>query len=277
MSSIKQYLNIGSSIEQNGFEYFLHHSDYTYNELLGILDYLLHLKDNSKEKKVYREYIQSYLCQATFQDIKIGVLSDTHIGDKGARWEMISGAYEEFAHQNITHVLHLGDMMNGKYGNYYKKQYSIEKCYDQINQIERLYPKDFLTYILFGNHEYSFLQFGIDPVKEIQSRNPHLQVLGYRSAYVKWRSKILYLKHDIHKNLFCAPYHYKNDLVLRGHSHTFSYDSYKRILNVPTCSKNYPNGTGDSGFLILRMKHDHIYMNYYEFVKHPKLVLSRKL
>ena len=86
--------------------------------------------------------------------VKIGVVSDTHIGNKNADIEALEYLYDEFARQGITTVLHVGDLTDGYYTN--RPTSILEQdaigFSQQLQRFCEVYPhkRDITTYCITG-------------------------------------------------------------------------------------------------------------------------------
>lgn len=86
--------------------------------------------------------------------VKIGVVSDTHIGNKNSDIEALEYLYNEFERQGITTVLHVGDLTDGYYTN--RPTSILEQDAIGFSQQLRLfcevYPhkRDITTYAITG-------------------------------------------------------------------------------------------------------------------------------
>lgn len=86
--------------------------------------------------------------------VKIGVVSDTHIGNKNSDIEALEYLYDEFARQGITTVLHVGDLTDGYYTN--RPTSILEQdaigFSQQLQRFCEVYPhkRDITTYAITG-------------------------------------------------------------------------------------------------------------------------------
>jgi predicted phosphodiesterase len=121
--------------------------------------------------------------------IRLGVVSDTHLGSKYQQITFLNAAYDYFAEQGITDVLHAGDMVAGN-GRVYRGQvYELfrQGADETIDYAVAHYPKrdGITTHVIAGNHDLSFLSSdGLDVVKAICSQRDDLSYLGHYSAMV---------------------------------------------------------------------------------------------
>lgn len=123
--------------------------------------------------------------------IKFGVVSDTHLGSKYQQLTHLKSAYEFFAAEGITDVLHAGDLCAGN-GRVYKGQVFemfVHGADEMADYIVSHYPKvdGIRTHVIAGNHDLSFLSSdGMDIVKAVSLRRPDFNYIGHYSATVKF-------------------------------------------------------------------------------------------
>lgn len=122
-------------------------------------------KENSKKKSTeYVSYPDKY-------KIKFGVVSDTHLGSSSYNEEALNKFYDRCVSENITTVLHAGDLVDGI--KIYKGQEFEQDYYGFDSQtkfaIEKYpYREGIYTYAILGNHDYSFISHSdCDPLKKI--------------------------------------------------------------------------------------------------------------
>lgn len=272
----KKFIQLGVSILEQGFDSVLASNLYTRNELLAILDMLRFAKFVSKAQKnqILKIMQQSYYSQS-FDDLRIGVLADTHIHKQKTNWEYIYRCYDEFAKRDIKTVLHLGDFYDGYY-NYRnpkkKTDFYQSICMSQLEEFERKYPTGFTTYVCFGNHDAQFYQVYFDLFSLMNRTRKDVVGLGYGVSYVKWGKKSIMMKHSLGNKKILQPPAIHTNIGLYGHSHFFQFDQVVNKIRVPTCSDNHPNGCVDKnsspGFLILENKDDDFFLERYVFLDH---------
>lgn len=276
---MKENIKIAKRVQNEGFANVLKTSNYSRNELLGLLHAMSKNNDISKEsrrtiQKIIKENLSSHDLSCEY----LGVLSYTHIGNRHANFEYIKRAYDTFSKYQITHVLHLGDLLDG-YNDIINGKRNHPSFYylKQLEELKKRYPHGFQNYVLFGNHEESYLKLGLDLEREIMKRRGDFHLLGFGRSYLSNTDQLLLLKHPLHfyKNILLPPIYEKHVLTLNGHSHSFDLNSYNQSIKVPTCSERYPNGCNHSsqlpGFLVLRFLDSEIIMKRYVFENHHPL------
>lgn len=123
--------------------------------------------------------------------VKFGVVSDTHLCSKYQQLTYLNQAYDFFAQEGITDVLHAGDMVAGN-GRIYRGQVyeMFRHGADEVRDYAiEYYPKreGITTHIIAGNHDLSFLgSDGMDIVRAICEKRDDLNYLGHYSATVEF-------------------------------------------------------------------------------------------
>lgn len=110
--------------------------------------------------------------------VKVGFVSDTHIGSIAQQLTLLHSAYKEFEREGVNFVIHAGDVFDGEH--VYRNQereiflYGIDKAEDYFL---KNYPKTdkFKTYMIAGNHDEDFYRrTGHNIVKEVCSKRKEL-------------------------------------------------------------------------------------------------------
>jgi len=88
--------------------------------------------------------------------LKVGVISDTHLGSKFQQLSHLEALYDIFEAEGVEHVLHAGDLMDG--GNIFRNQQFelfTHGPQEQIEYCEKFYPKrpGMTTHLIAGNHD----------------------------------------------------------------------------------------------------------------------------
>lgn len=123
-------------------------------------------------------------------------VSDTHIGNKFARTDLLDKAYKIAYEQGIDTVLHTGDISNGIYYKRkdFEKETEVVGWFDSLDCIVNKYPcyVDMTTYFIGGNHDATYMtEFGKDIGEAISQQRKDLIYLGDDSAeLILGRTKI---------------------------------------------------------------------------------------
>lgn len=172
------------------------------------------------------------------------VISDLHIGSNMDGIKYMDKVYDYVVKNNIHHIFVLGDLFEGAKEN--SKYSLIEK---QTDIFFNNYPfvSNIINYVLFGNHDYSFLNYlSVDVSKIINSR-PDIVYLGAGIGKLKISDNYLAFQHDLvsstpSKNI--GEYR----LLFAGHSHKF--EIYNNKILVPALANcNFYNSIISTGFL----------------------------
>ncbi len=183
--------------------------------------------------------------------VKFMIVSDTHIGLKGDRLDLLNYAYEEAAKKGVKIVFHGGDIIEGcKYPNNLR----VRNPQDQIDICVDKYPFDenITTYFITGNHEENLYQsHGLDVGLILDELRSDMVYLGFSEASIKLNDAGIFLFHgsDLNKTFNdysmkavakeLIPYNY--DFLIRGHSHDFGQSLFNNThcIQVPSlCESN---------------------------------------
>ncbi len=170
---------------------------------------------------------------------KFIVISDTHFGSVYENMAYLDMVYQHAAKNNIRHIFHTGDLLEGAYANYRRCKREYKNLDSQLEHVinDYCYDKDITNHILLGNHDaFSIVNDGVD-IEPLLACRDDFDLLGYKSAYIKIRSEYISLKHDISR-LLNNP---EDKIVLlnfMGHSHQYkcSHDDKYAVFRVPTLS-----------------------------------------
>jgi len=179
--------------------------------------------------------------------LALGVVSDTHLGSMYQQVTMLGKAYEWFAENDVRHVVHCGDVLEGD-GSVYSGQrfemwlFGVDR---QIEYVLEAYPRvpDITTHIVSGNHDESFVKSaGFNAVKDSCSRRDDLHYLGRYGAYLQisqaarvyaWHGqgigKAYADSYPIQKTIEAFSPENKPQILLMGHLHS---DCRTRKRNV---------------------------------------------
>ena len=127
--------------------------------------------------------------------IRIGIVSDTHMGSIFFQKTYLQMAYDDFAKEGITEVYHAGDISDGFYTNRPGSMYELYAIgFDhQVDDIVENYPKrdGITTYFISGNHDATHVMNGGANIgKAIASRRNDLVYLGHNYAKVWLTEKV---------------------------------------------------------------------------------------
>lgn len=177
--------------------------------------------------------------------IKLGVISDTHIGSTLTDMDDIKRFYEYFKKEDASFILHCGDFVDGE--NVVSKDI-LEQAYTSILD----YPKDdtMRTFIIFGNHDEDFVQkTGIDLAAALKYYRDDLIPLGYDTANIEFINTMIKLSHKIN-----VTDNINSQIHIAGHAHKFSYTDKQNTLKiVAPAVRGVSNINNYPGALILEL------------------------
>jgi len=119
----------------------------------------------------------------------IGMLSDTHIGSKYWRPDLLEKYYQIAVEEGVHRFYHAGDIVDGE--RIYRGQVYDLYAHGHSAQVDAVvdeYPRldDVVTYYILGNHDLSFWKTaGADISREIGDRRDDLICLGHEEADIK--------------------------------------------------------------------------------------------
>lgn len=219
----------------------------TRNELLAIL-YDASVSEKALEKHITNTFID---------DKEILIISDTHIGSIYESPMYIDSLLEFASVNNISNILHCGDIIQSTYRPV-KKGFINEE--QQIEKFLTLFPDYINIHLLFGNHDYHSISKNNDLYQVLNSRR-NINILGYKKAYLKWQKYLFTLSHKIDNYKLVLPnYPIIYDFV--GHRHEFMCDNSK--IYVPSLSDDI-KGNGIPGFMHAILDNEELLINEYEF------------
>lgn len=190
---------------------------------LGIEEYGIYgLIEVLKNKGYYYEIIESqikrikpikesevYCVESKLERIKLLLISDTHLGSKYDRLDILRYLYEEAEDRGVNYVLHSGDLTEGR-SNREEQIYELrETSYTgQRDYVVEKYPKSSIpTYIVAGNHDFWWIKrSGSDIVKDICERREDLTYLGSDCEDIKIGKLKIRLFHGKGGNAYAKSY-----------------------------------------------------------------------
>lgn len=179
-------------------------------------------------------------------------VSDTHLGSKCDRLDLLGAAYKEAADRGITTVLHVGDISDGYYPNRPQQLYELKTIgADQTTDyIVDKYPHidGIDTYFIAGNHDFTFVRNdGFDIGRAIDRQREDMHYLGPDVATVDIdgikvrlvhgsKGPAYALSYKLQKYAETIPEDEKPDILLQGHFHNSFYMYYQGMhcFQVPS-------------------------------------------
>ena len=198
---------------------------------------------------------------APSQEIKIGVVSDTHFGSTFTAEQELHSFYELLKSKGVSKVLHIGDLTDGWYQSRATSifEQTAVGFSNQLNYFVNHFPKikGITTYAITGNHDQTHMYNGGANIGEIVAQlRDDIIYLGHNHAYFKISDKVKIslihptdgssqaLSHKIQQVIDRNPQK-KAEIMLIGHYHKTASVFYK----------------GSWGYLVPSFQHKSSFMN----------------
>ena len=150
-------------------------------EMLKQRGYLFDVLDGKVVKIKPLKENDVYEIPSNLEHLKLLLISDTHLGSKYDRLDILRYLYRKAEDIGVNYVLHSGDLTEGVSGRP-QQLYELRECSytGQRDYVVKNYPKsDIPTYIISGNHDLWWIKkCGSDIVKDICDRREDLHYLG---------------------------------------------------------------------------------------------------
>jgi len=213
------------------------------------------------EKEIERILVKRYKpkirkLNALYKDckeVKIGIVSDTHLGSKYEDVQALHSFYELAEHEGVSCVLHAGDIIQGErlYRGWEYETHTFGAD-AQVNYVKEIYPQNLKTYFITGNHDLSYWKsVGVDIGDLLDSEN--LIYLGQLQADIKIGGAKFRLMHPDGGGAYALSYKaqkiaeqiasgQKPNVLILGHWHTIHYFYYRNIniFNAGSFQKQTP-------------------------------------
>ncbi len=176
---------------------------------------------------------------------KIGIVSDTHLGNKKARVDLLHKMYKIFEAEDVDLIIHAGDVTDGD-GRVYKGQLNELKVYgfdETLDYLINEYPYSRIkTYLITGNHDDSFIKStGANIVKQATKYRDDFVYCGEDGARLKAPNLVLEVVHGKGGNSYARSYKSQRqleqmtdrpDILIRGHHHISLFMPYLESVIV---------------------------------------------
>ena len=207
-----------------------------------------------KNAKINNNYKNTIITEPEENEIDLVITSDLHFGSFQENKYLINNMFDYVIKNNLHIIINCGDFVEG-----IVNLSNIKIPWDE--QIEHAiweYPQvnDIITFILFGNHDYSLLSnFGQDIRTYIKNRRYDMMPLGYGRSNIKIKNDKLILEHYIDERRTSHEI-YKNKIIIRGHGHEtkFKMDGVNYIINLPSLSDLNFNKSSFPGMVRLKLQ-----------------------
>lgn len=217
---LKDYEIIGlvELMKQNGYNIYYENGE------------LLILKTPLKAQDVYK-------VPHGLEKLKLLLISDTHLGSKYDRLDILRHLYSKAEDKGVKHVLHSGDFTDGR-SNRPEQVYELkEPSYEgQVQYCVDKYPTfSGKTYVIQGNHDdWWYKSTGSEIVKSIADKREDIVYLGPDVADLKIGKLKTRLFHGsgggayaksykVQKYLDSIPMNERPDILQTGHIHQSFY------------------------------------------------------
>lgn len=150
-------------------------------EMLKRQGYMFDIQDGKVVKVKPVKENEVYHIPSNLEHLKLLMISDTHLGSKYDRLDILRYLYAKAEDAGVNYVLHSGDLTEGFSGRpeqiYELKEHSYT---GQRDYVVKNYPESNIpTYIIAGNHDFWwFKKCGADIVKDICEHRDDLHYLG---------------------------------------------------------------------------------------------------
>lgn len=150
-------------------------------EMLKQKGYLYEIVDDKIVKIKPMKSNDVYQIPNNMDEIKLLLISDTHLASKYDRLDILKYLYEKAEDKGIDYILHSGDLTEGV-SNRPEQIYSLKEASytGQRDYVIDKYPKSNIpTYVIAGNHDlWWFKKAGADIVRDICNHREDLHYLG---------------------------------------------------------------------------------------------------
>ena len=171
------------------------------------------------------------------EHLKLLLISDTHLGSKFDRCDLLRYLYQQAEDKGVNYILHSGDLTEGLSGRPQQLYEIKETSYTgQRDYVIDKYPKsDIPTYLIAGNHDLWWVkQCGSDIVRDICSKRDDLYYLGSDCEDLKIGKLKIRLYHGkggsayaksykLQKYLDLIPLEERPHILQTGHTHQAFY------------------------------------------------------
>lgn len=176
---------------------------------------------------------------------KLMLVSDTHLGSKYDRLDILRYLYDKAEEEEIDTILHCGDLVEGTYHNRPNHEYEVRAhgVDEQLEYVVNKYPykEGIRTLFIGGNHDYSMIrEAGFDIGKAVARERKDMIYLGQDVADVKYGKTRIRMFHGnkgipyarsyrMQKYIEQIPTEEKPHIMLMGHFHNSFYMKYSDV------------------------------------------------
>ena len=188
-------------------------------------------------RKVPPKHEDVYQIPSNLEHLKLLLISDTHLGSKYDRVDILRYLYDKAEDKGIQHILHSGDFTDGRSTRPEQVYELKEPSYEgQVNYCVEKYPSfSGKTYIIQGNHDdWWYKSAGSEIVKTIAKQREDMIYLGADIADLRIGNLKVRLFHGsgggayaksykLQKYLDTIPVQERPDILQTGHIHQSFY------------------------------------------------------
>lgn len=207
-----------------------------------------------KSTKHRNSFRNTIITEPEEDELNLLIVSDLHLGSNQEEYQLIYEMIYYAMVNNIHIIVNTGDFIEGVIN-----LHNINQPWDeQIEKALLKYPmvNNIVSFILFGNHDYSILKnYGQDIKTYIKNNRWDMMPLGYSRCNIKIKNDELILEHFIDDKRTIHEID-KNKIILRGHGHEtkLRLDGVNYIINLPSLSNLNFNKYHFPGMLKLRLQ-----------------------
>lgn len=206
-------------------------------EMLKREGYLFDIIEGKVEKIKPLKETGVYQIPNNMEHLKLLLISDTHLGSKYDRLDILRYLYQEAEDRGINYVLHSGDLTEG-YSGRPQQLYELRECSytGQRDYVVEKYPKSEIpTILIAGNHDNWWIkECGADICKDICKQRRDLRYLGSDCEDIKIGKLRIRLYHGskgqsyaksyrLQKYLDSIPIEERPHILQTGHIHQAFY------------------------------------------------------
>lgn len=150
-------------------------------EILKQKGYMFDVLDGKVVKAKPIKENEVYKIKSDLEHLKLLLISDTHLGSKYDRLDILRYLYEKAGDKGVNYVLHSGDLTEGLSGRPQQMYELKENSYTgQRDYVIDKYPRSEIpTYMVAGNHDLWWIkQCGADICQDISNNREDLHYLG---------------------------------------------------------------------------------------------------
>jgi len=263
INRIYKYMKNGMSIED-----FMSKFHMNYNEFNGILELcriygknidIIEKDDTLVFEKNYNRTLITTKPSINSEELihtEIGLVSDTHFGNKQQQLHLLNNIYREAYYRGIETILHLGDMVDGNYLNRPEspRLQFLHGFDEQAGYVVDMYPKvkGITTKYILGSHDETHYKNGQATINNLVSRcRDDMVYLGQDSAAIEINGIKIFMDHPgggsaqalsykPQKRIETLESYYNPKVLLIGHFHKSYSLVYRNVhcVQVPClCDK----------------------------------------